>query len=147
MGEKITIFTILTAVTILVPYIFTMLMNGNKSDYTDELSGIETGRDVLIMEGGQNKLIDVEEYIEGILPGIVSFESSEAVIEAQAVAVRTKIYYLMGEDTVIKLDKLPYKYISPEKYREQLGESNYKRVMAIYRKAIINTAGKTAKSE
>ena len=57
-----------------------------------------------------NRLLDVEQYIAGVLPGLVEPEANVQIMEAQAVAVRTKIYFAMGESTVIDASNLDFKF-------------------------------------
>ena len=49
-----------------------------------------------------NELVDVEKYVAHIMPGIVDASADDSYLQAQAVALRTKVYYAMGDATVIK---------------------------------------------
>ncbi len=128
---------------LIIPYFMTIMINGGTREDDSKIAKINTGKDVIVHIDGENKLIDVEEYILGVLPGIVSAEAESDVIEAQTVAVRTKIYRSMGEETIINANKLDFTYYSEKELKEKLGEKTYNKVMSIYESAINNTVGKT----
>lgn len=127
------------AVVILGPYIFTSIMNGRQNDRSD-LEKIDTGRDVIVETEGGNVLMDVEAYVAGVLPGIVDWEENPDIIRAQAVAVRGKIYYAMGQETVIHGNKLEYTYYGKDSLKKKLG-GDYKKAIKIYEKAVMDTKG------
>lgn len=126
-------------VIIFGPFILTSLING-REDKTSKLEKVDSGRDVIVQTNGENRLIDVEQYIAGVLPGLVDYKKSQDMIEAQAVAVRAKIYYAMGEETVIWASSLEYTYYEGKALKERLG-SDYKKAIKKYENAVINTAG------
>ncbi len=142
MGEKITVAIATIATFIMLPYIMTLVMNGRYEDRVSELEKVSTGRDVLVQLDNKNLLIDVELYIAGVLPGLVSPDSSKDVIEAQAVAVRTKIYYTMGNKTVINAEELQFKYYTKQDYIDKWGSGKYKQIKVIYEEAVLNTINK-----
>lgn len=140
MGEKIVASIAMTAIIIMLPYILTMAMNGREIESGDEIGRLDTGRDILIQIDGTNVLMDVEQYIAGILPGIVDYSSDASFMEAQAVAVRTKIYYAMGNKSIIDASELDFKYYTMKDYMEKWGNNKYKQVKKKYDNAVINTA-------
>lgn len=142
MGEKLVTIVTAVAVMVLGPYIMTSIINGRYST-SSAISSIDTGKDVVIQIDGENRLIDVEEYIAGVLPGLVDWQSDSNIIEAQAVAVRGKIYYAMGKETAIWANKFEYTYFDQEELEKQLGKSNADKAAEIYQKAVINTKGIT----
>lgn len=142
MGERITILIAMTVVVIMLPYIMTIAINGKKIESESELERLDTGRDVLIQLDGSNVLIDVEQYIAGVLPGLVDYSSENSFIEAQAVAIRTKIYFAMGNDTVINANLLEFKYYTTQDYIDKWGKNKYKNIKKKYDAAVINTARK-----
>ncbi len=89
--------------------------------------------------------MDVEEYIVGVLPGLVDYDSDMDVIEAQAVAVRTKIYYVMQEETMIRADSLEYEYYNNENIISKYKRNKYNTAQTKYERAVVNTAGETIK--
>lgn len=143
MGEKIIIGLAVISICIVGPYFLTISMNGKYKDTSSELEKISTGKDVLVVIDGKNFLIDAELYIAGVLPGLISPNSSKESIEAQAVAVRTKIYFEMGEKTVIDAANLGFKYYAKKDYDSKWGRGKYYKIKAIYENAVLNTVKKT----
>lgn len=142
MGERLTIFAAALVTAILFPYILTSMLNGRYGEAESKVSSLSTGRDVLMQIDGANMLMDAEQYIAGVLPGLVAPDSGAEVIEAQAVAVRTKIYYEMGTNTVIQASELPFTYYTKQDYIDKWGQTKYRRIKDIYENAVLNTAGK-----
>lgn len=142
-GNKISRYIIYFLIIIFVPYLMTLFINGAGSKETDEIKHINSGRDVIIQRGGQNILIDVEEYLSCILPGLVEPGQDAEMIEAQAVALRTRIYYAMGEETVIDAKKLGFMMYDDDAYIKRWGKEQYKSIKKKYEQAVINTQGKT----
>lgn len=141
MGERVMIFMATVMAAVFLPYFMTIAINGKYRNYS-QIKTIDTGRDVIIQVGDKNQLIDVEEYIAGVLPGLVDWKSSQDILEAQAVAVRTKIYYEMGSETVIKASDLQFTYYTKEDYIEKWGQNNESKIRGIYEEAVINTVEK-----
>lgn len=142
MGERMTIFAAAVVTIILFPYILTSIMNGRYGEAESKVSALSTGRDILMQIDGANMLMDVEQYVAGVLPGLVAPDSGADVIEAQAVAVRTKIYYEMGTNTVLQASELPFTYYTKQDYINKWGETKYRHIKDIYENAVLNTTGK-----
>lgn len=142
MGEKLVTIVTAVAVMVLGPYIMTSIING-RYNTTSAISSIDTGRDIIIQIDGENRLMDVEEYIAGVLPGLVDWQSDSNIIEAQAVAVRGKIYYAMGKETAIWANTFEYTYFDEAQLEKQFGKNNAKKAAETYEKAVINTKGIT----
>lgn len=145
MGERLTVYVSAIAMVFLFPYILTMAINGRYGAYASQISNVSTGKDVLIEIEGANMLMDVEQYIAGVLPGLVDPESDIKIIEAQAVAVRTKIYYEMGEETVVSASKLGFSYYSKDDLITRYGKSKYKQARNVYETATLNTLQQISK--
>ncbi|MBE5946916.1 MAG: hypothetical protein E7259_08275 [Lachnospiraceae bacterium] len=139
MGEKIMAAITFVAAIILLPYIITMIINGQHGDIGTGIGNLDSGKDVLIQIDGDNRLLDVEQYIAGVLPGLVEPEANVQIMEAQAVAVRTKIYFAMGESTVIDASNLDFKFYTKEDFIHEWGKSVYANSSVKYEKAVINT--------
>ncbi len=139
MGEKIMTGITFVAAIVLLPYIITMLVNGQKGDVGTGIEAVDSGRDVLIQINGNNELLDVEQYIAGVLPGLVEPETNVQIMEAQAVAIRTKIYYAMGESTVIEASQLEFTYYTKEAFIHEWGKTVYADTKSKYELAVINT--------
>ena len=117
-------------------------VNGKQGDGTASLERISTGRDVLVQTKAGNELVDVEKYVAHIMPGIVDASADDSYLQAQAVALRTKVYYAMGDATVIQASDLEFQYYTEEDYIAKWGRENYKSVKARYERAVIATKGK-----
>ncbi len=128
------------ALVIMGPYLLTCIINGRQIQ-TSLLENVDTGKDVIIQINGENMLIDVERYIAGVLPGVVDWTADATLIEAQAVAVRAKIYYAMGENTLIEARNLEYTYYTKQQIYEKLGEVNGEKAQQIYERAVYKTQG------
>ena len=142
MGEKLTIIVAMIAIMFMMPYFITMAINGKRENNKLSIDNVNTGREVLISINGKNELIDVERYIVGVLPGIAGPENNDEMLAAQAVAVRTEIYYKMENETVIREDNLTYEYYTKEKYIENWGKKSYSKDMPRYENAVMSTIGK-----
>lgn len=140
-------FSYMTAIiaVVLVIFTMTMLINGKNKNVENKLSALHTGRDILVCSKEKNELIDVEQYVAAVLPGEVEPNLSSEMLEAQAVAVRTKIYFAMGEKTVIDAKEFSYKFYDDDAYINRWGKENYQSIKRIYEQAVINTAGKIIK--
>ena len=119
MGEKLTIVVAMAVIMIMMPYLITMAINGKKEDNEFKINNINTGRDVLININGKNELMDVEEYIAGVLPSVAGPDNNDEMLAAQAVAIRTQIYFLMGNETVIREENLTYEYYTKKDMKMQ----------------------------
>lgn len=127
---------------IVAPCLITFCVNGRQSDKAVSLDTISTGRDVLVQTKAGNELVDVEKYVAHIMPGIVDASADDSYMQAQAVALRTKVYYAMGDATVIQASDLEFQYYTEEDYIAKWGRENYKSIKARYEKAVIATKGK-----
>lgn len=141
MKDRLAVILALTIMIIILPYIITLLINGCGNRNKSVLKNISSGRDVVLTEGGKNRLIDVEEYIAMSLPSLIDWKSDMELIEAQAVAVRGKILYEMGEDTVINANELEFVYFTDQDLIDKYGRDNYKQAKIVYEKAVYNTLG------
>ena len=127
---------------IVVACLVTFCVNGKQGDGTASLERISTGRDVLVQTKAGNELVDVEKYVAHIMPGIVDASADDSYLQAQAVALRTKVYYAMGDATVIQASDLEFQYYTEGDYIAKGGRENYKSVKARYERAVIATKGK-----
>ena len=135
---------ILTTVlcAIVIPCLVTFCINGSQADVAESLEQVSTGRDVLVQTKAGNELVDVEKYIAHVMPGIVDASVDDSYMQAQAVALRTKIYYAMGDATVIPASDLEFQYYTEEDYIAKWGRENYKSIKGRYDRAVIATKGK-----
>lgn len=143
MGEKITVALAGAILLVMLPCLITLAINGRYKGITVDM--LDSGRDVLINIDGENQLMDVEEYLVGVLPQVVDYGATKEFVEAQAVAVRTKVYYAMGDKTVINAGDLSYEYFDDNKYMNKYGIDNYQNIKKEFEQAIVNTAGQIIK--
>ncbi|MBO5509344.1 MAG: SpoIID/LytB domain-containing protein [Lachnospiraceae bacterium] len=141
MKDRLAVILALTVMIIILPYIITLFINGCGNRNKSVLKNVSSGRDVILTENGKNRLIDVEEYIAMSLPSLIDWKSDMELIEAQAVAVRGKILYQMGEDTVINANELEFVYFTDQDLIDKYGRDNYKQAKVVYEKAVYNTLG------
>lgn len=127
---------------VFLPCLLTFCINGRNPAPEETLSHIKTGRDVLIQTSDGNHLIDVEQYVAGILPGLVDASADDSYLQAQAVAIRTRVYYAMGEATVIQADQMEFQYYTEADYIAKWGKNKYKAIKERYEQAVISTCGK-----
>lgn len=64
------------------------------------------------------ELIPLEEYICGVLPGLVCTAYHEEMLKCMAVLVRTDICAMMGDSAVISESALPFQYMTGEEIRQ-----------------------------
>ncbi len=140
---KVFPYLLLAAVSaIILPCVVTFCINGKQGNKTMNLEQISTGRDVLVQTKAGNELVDVEKYIAHIMPGIVDASADDDYMQAQAVALRTRVYQAMGEETVIQASNLEFQYFTEEDYIAKWGREKYKSVRARYEQAVLATKGK-----
>lgn len=144
MGERVVTIVIYIFLGLALPFLITICINGGILRSEKELENVSTGKDIIICGEDGNRLVDVEVYVAGVLPGLIDYKSKSELIEAQAVAVRTGIYYKMGDATVINANELNYTYYDDTLYSEKFGD-NYRKAKRIYDTATYNTIGQTIK--
>jgi hypothetical protein len=143
MKDRFLLAVIVFGFVILVPYLVTLIVNGGGSGGKSLIDEVSTGKDVIITDSGKNYLVDVENFVSMCLPALISWDSEADLIQAQAVAVRSRVLYLMGDETVINADNLGYTYFTEQKLRDFVGSTSYFRVRKIYERAVYNTLGVT----
>ena len=142
MRDRFAIIIAISIMIIILPYVITLIINGCGNKNRSALKNVSSGRDVILVVNGKNTLIDVEEYIARALPALIDWKSDMELVEAQAVAVREKILYQMGDDTVINADELEFVCFTDQDLMSKYGHDNYKQAKAVYEKAVYNTLGK-----
>ena len=97
--QKLRTVIIGIAVAVLLSYIISSIYARYK--YPVSLSeGQPSGKSVCVYEDGQYDLMDVEEYIESVLMGMMQDDWNEEMLKAMAVVLRTGVYYQMeNQDT------------------------------------------------
>jgi hypothetical protein len=143
MKDRFLLIMMVAAFFVLVPYIMTFVVNGVGNGSKSLLSGVSSGRDVVINDSGKNCLVDLEEFVTMCLPSLIEWNSDEELLEAQAVAVRSRVIYLMGDESVANADTLGYTYFTEQELKEFVGSSSYLKARKKYEQAVYNTLGNT----
>ncbi len=105
------------------------------------------GQEILVEIDGIYKPMDVEEYVLGILAGVISPDYEEETLKLQAVLIRTNLLKEMKERGTKDAEDIPYTYISVEERKEMWGERNYERQEKRFERAVMDTAGKVLAKE
>lgn len=145
MSEKILKNLVIVLCVLALTYILTFAINGKKESSEQEFQKLDTGKDVLINIEGQNELMDVEQYIAGVLPYEIDETATLEVACAQAVAIRTSIYFTMGDKTVIEGEKLNYKYMTDREGEKNYGREGYAKMRKICQQAVVETCMESMK--
>lgn len=145
MNEKLTVVIAIFCSLIIIPFLITNLLSGRAKEPGARLGKIDSGKDVLVNINGENFLVDVELYIAKVIPGLLDVNCSDKVLEAQVAAVRTNIYFKMGEKSVINAYDLGYKYLSKSDCEKLWGKSYYNTNMSRVEEAVMSTLGETLK--
>jgi stage II sporulation protein D len=105
------------------------------------------GKTIQIELQGLNKNIDLEEYVAGVLPGIISIDYEQEALKTQAVLVRTNVLKEMTEKNTSDAEDLSYHYMSVEERITLFGDRNYEKNERKIRQAVADTAGMVIKQE
>lgn len=145
MRERITIVFAVCVLMMIIPYLGTLIMTGlsDTEPMADSVAGLDTGKTVSVDVNGQYEVLDVEEYLLGVLPGIMEPEKDAEVWKALAVAVRTNIYRQMGGVGNLDEKDLEEEYLTKEEICALWGNRNYEQTIGMVEQAIIETAGIT----
>jgi hypothetical protein len=143
MKDRFLVISAVAAFVILVPYMITLIVNGGGSGSESVLDVVSSGRDVIISDSGKNYLVDVEKFVAMCLPSLIEWNSDEEMLEAQAVAVRSRIIYSMGSETVVNASELGYTYLTEQKLKELVGTASYLSARKKYEQAVYDTLGVT----
>ncbi len=145
MRERLTIVFALCVLMIIIPYFGTLIMTGisDTEPMADSVAELDSGKTVSVEKDGQYEVLDVEEYLLGVLPGIMEPEKDVEVWKVLAVIERTNIYRQMeGVGNVDERD-LSEDYLTKEEICALWGNRNYEQTMKLVEQAIIETAGVT----
>ena len=105
------------------------------------------GKNVLIEIDGLYKQLDVEEYVLGVMAGVVSPDYEEEALKVQAVLVRTNILKEMQERGTKDAEDIPYQYLTVEERKRIWGERQYDKYEKKMERAVVDTAGKVLQAE
>ena len=96
---------------------------------------------------GLYKQLDVEEYVLGVMAGVVSPDYEEEALKVQAVLVRTNILKEMQERGTKDAEDIPYQYLTVEERKRIWGERQYDKYEKKMERAVVDTAGKVLQAE
>ena len=105
------------------------------------------GRDVLLEANGLYKSIDVEEFVVGVMAGVVATDYNVEALKTQAVLVRTNVLKEMEEKSTKDVSDLSYRYLTKEERKELWGRQNYEKNELRLEHAVIDTAGKVIRKD
>ena len=105
------------------------------------------GKYVLIEVGGLYKNIDVEEYVVGVMAGVIPADYNMQVLMTQAVLIRTNVLKEMEEKNTKDAADLSYEYLTKEERKKLWGRKRYDRNESMMERAVVNTAGKVLRKE
>ena len=105
------------------------------------------GKGILIEIQGLYKEIDVEEYVLGVLPGVIPADYDKTSLMVQAILIRTNILKEMEEKKTSDAEDLSYQYLSEEDRKVIWGNSLFEQNNQKMEQAVVQTAGKVIRSE
>ena len=105
------------------------------------------GKDVMLEVSGLYKNIDVEEYVAGIMSGVISPEYNIEALKTQAVLIRTNVLKEMEEKKSNDDSDMSYEYLTKEDRETLWGRKKYDKYEAVIEKAVSDTAGKVLRKE
>ena len=105
------------------------------------------GKDVMLEVSGLYKNIDVEEYVAGIMAGVISPEYNIEALKTQAVLIRTNVLKEMEEKKSNDDSDMSYEYLTKEDRETLWGRKKYDKYEAVIEKAVSDTAGKVLRKE
>lgn len=143
MRERITIGFAVFVLVIFIPYIGTLILSGVPAEQAKVLSvsELDSGKTISIQTGGVYQVLDIEEYLKGVLPGMTEPVSDIEVWKTLAVVARTNLYREMGGLTQIDESDVEEDYLTETEIRTLWGYRNYEQIMPLVEQAIIETQG------
>ncbi len=148
MKKNIILFAFLTIVPYLMCWVFGLFFEQISIGQGDfQIEHHKMHKDVLIEVRGLYKHIDVEEYVLGVLPGVVPADYDDEMLKVQAVLVRTNLLKEMEEKGTTDAQDLSYTYLTVDEQIELFGKRNYERERKRFEKAVVNTSGLVLRKE
>ncbi|MBE5923977.1 MAG: SpoIID/LytB domain-containing protein [Lachnospiraceae bacterium] len=105
------------------------------------------GKDILIEINGLYKNMDVEEYVWGVLAGVIPADYDKEALKAQAVVIRTNVLRQMEEKGTKDAADIDYHYMTEEERKEMWGRGRFDSCNRKLEKAVSDTAGLVIKKE
>ncbi len=148
MKKNIILFVFLTIVPYLMCWVFGLFFEQIRIGQGDfQIEHHKMHKDVLIEVRGLYKHIDVEEYVLGVLPGVVPADYDDEMLKVQAILVRTNLLKEMEEKGTADAQDLAYTYLTVDEQIELFGKRNYERERKRFEKAVVSTSGLVLRNE
>ena len=143
MRERITIAFAVFILVLGIPYIGTLIINGLPSVKAKPASvqEIDSKRTVSVEVNNEYKVLDVEEYLLGVLPTVMEPTGDLEIWKAMAIIERTNIYRQMEGAGNIDAGDLYEEYLTKDEIIRLWGTRRYNRLIGTVERAIIETAG------
>lgn len=129
--------------TITIPYLITTIMSGKSYRMSEKMKDIHSGREIIVKQNGKNTIIDVEQYIAAVLAAETDMNVTDEVLRANAVMLRTEIYYKMGERDIIEASEFPHTYYFDNDLKKLWGKQDYQTNITRIEEAVLKTFGQT----
>ena len=105
------------------------------------------GRDILLEINGLYKSVDVEEYVVGVMAGVIPADYNMEALKTQAVLIRTNVLKEMEEKNTKDAADISYDYLTKEDRKMLWGRVNNDKYERRIQKAVCSTAGKVIRKE
>lgn len=135
----ITLFLVIPIMTVMIASIFVEQIKIGGERGNESISRL--GKEITVEVKGLCKTMDVEEYVVGVLAGVIPSDYDEDAIMAQAVVVRTNVLKEMEEKKTEEAKDISYHYLSVEERKEIFGEEAYEKKERKIEKAVAKTTG------
>lgn len=148
MKKNIILFMFLTIVPYLMCWFFGLFFEQIKIGQGDyQIENHKMHKNVLIEIQGLYKHIDVEEYVLGVLPGVLPADYDDEMLKVQAILIRTNLLKEMEEKGTADAQDLSYTYLTVDEQIELFGKRNYERERKRFEKAVVSTSGLVLRKE
>ena len=105
------------------------------------------GKEILLEINGIYKSIDVEEYVAGVMAGVIPADYNVEALKTQAVLIRTNVLKEMEEKNTKDAEDISYDYLTKEDRKILWGRANYDRYEKRIERAVCSTSGMVIRKE
>ena len=131
---------------LLIPYCITIVWAGQIQGEVKEHT-ISSGKTVILERKEGNRILDIEEYLIGMLALQIPPEYGIEALKAQAIVDRTYLYQILDGRTEIKEEELDTDYMEWSQMIEEWGQLMAAEHYQTFRKAVSSTAATIMKYE
>lgn len=139
MGKGILKIASILVAIVLVPYIVTLMISGAPlKELPVKEDRVKIHSDLEDSEG----VFELDDYIMSALAANISLDSEMETLKAQAVIIRTMVYYIQStktEDQSLTLQEIGLETISMEELRSQYNEEEYNSYVSKLENAVAST--------